>query len=60
MSDSELIVTVGSQNALCSVLEMILEPGDAVVVPMPVYSSVLSLVRKQFNTASSNYENYEN
>ncbi|XP_021962290.1 kynurenine/alpha-aminoadipate aminotransferase, mitochondrial [Folsomia candida] len=44
MSDSELIVTVGSQNALCSVLEMILEPGDAVVVPMPVYSSVLSLM----------------
>lgn len=44
MADSELIVTVGSQNALSAVLEMMLEPGDSVIVPMPVYTSALLIV----------------
>ncbi|ODN02595.1 Kynurenine/alpha-aminoadipate aminotransferase, mitochondrial [Orchesella cincta] len=39
-----LIVTVGSQNALHGMLEIILEVGDPVVIPNPCYSSTLSIM----------------
>ncbi|CAL8104855.1 unnamed protein product [Orchesella dallaii] len=39
-----LIVTVGSQNALSGMLEIILENGDPIVIPGPCYSSALSIM----------------
>jgi len=44
--NTALIVTVGSQNALHGVLDMIMEVGDPIVIPGPCYSSALSIVWK--------------
>jgi len=44
--NSEMIVTVGSQQGLCNILELIVSPGDTVVVQEPLYCNTLSIVRE--------------
>jgi DNA-binding transcriptional MocR family regulator len=42
--NSDIIVTVGSQQGLASVIEMTVSQGDPVLVPEPLYSSALNIV----------------
>jgi len=42
--NSDIIVTIGSQQALSSILEMTLIKGDAVLIPEPIYASALQIV----------------
>ena len=42
--DTSLVITNGSQDGLCKALEMLLEPGDSVVVEEFVYSGTLSIM----------------
>jgi len=44
MDKREIIVTAGSQNGLAAVLDLVVSEGDAVVVPVPVYPSVVAVV----------------
>ena len=39
-----LVVTVGNQDGVSKALEMLLDPGDVVVVEEPCYSDVLCMV----------------
>lgn len=40
----DLVVTVGNQDGVSKALEMLLDPGDFVVVEDPCYSDVLCMV----------------
>lgn len=39
-----IIITAGAQEGLCKVVEMVVEPGDAVILQNPVYTGVLDCV----------------
>merc|ERR1712198_48688 len=43
-SDTELIVTAGSQDGLCKALEMLVEPGDYMITQEPVYTGTLAIL----------------
>lgn len=43
-SETELIVTAGSQDGLCKALEMMVNPGDYVVTQEPCYTGTLSIL----------------
>jgi len=43
-SSSELVVTSGSQDGLCKSIEMLLEPGDPIILEQFVYSGTLSIL----------------
>ncbi|CAM3725350.1 aminotransferase A [Alkalicoccus chagannorensis] len=45
-SDTEVIVTVGASQALDVTMRTILEPGDEVIIPAPVYPAYEPLVRQ--------------
>lgn len=60
---SDLIVTVGSQNALHAVLAMVLSRGDPLAIQQPCYSSALSIVcfttcQNQFCSSSLHATNH--
>lgn len=40
-----IIITAGAQEGLCKVVEMVVEPGDAVILQNPVYTGVLDCFR---------------
>jgi len=44
MSTTELVVTTGSQDGLCKALEMLMEPGEPVVVEDFVYAGTLAIM----------------
>ncbi|KAI5167819.1 kynurenine/alpha-aminoadipate aminotransferase, mitochondrial isoform X1 [Manis pentadactyla] len=41
----DLCVTSGSQDGLCKVFEMIIDPGDNVLLSEPVYSGILQILK---------------
>ncbi|KAK7067538.1 hypothetical protein SK128_028277 [Halocaridina rubra] len=43
-SESDLIVTAGSQDGLCKALEMMIDPGDYIVTQEPCYTGTLSIL----------------
>lgn len=43
-TSSDLVVTCGSQDGLCKAIEMLLEPGEGVVVEDYVYAGTLSIM----------------
>lgn len=42
--DFDLLVTVGSQDGICKSFEMLLEPGDAVVVEDFIFAGILGVI----------------
>lgn len=42
-SNAEIVVTNGSQDGLCKALEMLMEPGESVVIEDYVYAGTLSV-----------------
>jgi kynurenine/2-aminoadipate aminotransferase len=46
---NDLLVSTGSQDALCKALEMCLEEGDPVLVQEPIYPGTAAIVMQ--NTA---------
>ncbi|XP_036854733.1 kynurenine/alpha-aminoadipate aminotransferase, mitochondrial isoform X2 [Manis javanica] len=45
----DLCVTSGSQDGLCKVFEMIINPGDNVLLSEPVYSGILQIVARKYD-----------
>ena len=55
-AESEVVVTVGNQDGVAKAIEMLLNPGDFVVVPEPCYSDVLCMVSNELYCRSIHYE----
>jgi len=43
-SNSDIVITTGSQDGLCKIMEMLINPGDGVLVEDFVYSGTLSIL----------------
>ncbi len=46
-SETEVLITNGSQDGLCKAFEMIMNLNDHVIVQEPVYAGTLAIVRHQ-------------
>ena len=44
-SDTDIVITNGSQDGLCKAIEMMMTPNSHVIVQEPCYAGTLSIVK---------------
>ena len=56
-NDADLVVTPGSQDGLCKVIEMIMNPNDPIAIQTPCYTGTLAIVSKPLPYSYKHYIN---